>query len=310
MKPSRRFILLCRGFLAVFLVSCLLGLAIHLDNAHNRENNFLASNVEAADDIEQQAWALATEVAGKSRELQEQFVAEVLDLYYRVKDNDLAIFCIPGGWGKKPLIANPEGQSWVVGMKDELDRLGYSYCVVDDIRTGNGLAEYLLEFKEQLTHYPSKAKKLAAKIDFLTKRVSDLKIIVTGQSNGAAFAGEVIRNLEENPRVYSIQIGIPFWHRVFKTSRSLVIDNNGIGIDSLAQRDIFGLFKANLGKIFIINHVPSFTPIDWVISRVVLVFAPYNFGVGLQAPGHEYMWEYPGVGPVIEAFLVDHFSAD
>ena len=310
MKPSRRSLLLCRGFLAVFLVVCLLGLAIYFGNAHNRENNSLTRNIEAMDDIEQQAWEVAKEVVGTSRGVQEQFVVEVLDLYCKVKDNDLAILCIPGGWGKEPLAANAEGQSWLVGMEAELDELGYNYCIVDDIRTGNGLVEYLFEFKEQLTHYPSKAKKLAAKIDFLTQQVADLKIIVTGQSNGAAFAGEVIRNLEENPGVYSIQIGIPFWHRVNKNSQSLVIDNNGVGADSLTQRDILRLFKANLGKIFIINHVPSFTPIDWVITRAALVFRQYNFGLGLQAPGHEYMWEYPGVGPVIEAFLVNNFSAE
>jgi hypothetical protein len=88
----------------------------------------------------------------------------------------------------------------------------------------------------------------------------------------------------------------------------LIIDNNGVGADALAQRDLLRLLKANLAEIFIINHVPSFTPIDWVISRAILVFLPYEFGLGLQAPGHEYMWEYPGVGPVIEAFLVENFS--
>lgn len=310
MKPSRRYILFCRGFLAVFLVGCLLGLMIYLGNANNREINSSTNNMEAMDDIEQQAWGVASEVVGKSRELQEQFVADALWLYYKVKDNDLAIFCIPGGWGKEPLMANAEGQSWVVGIEAELDRLGCSYCVVDDIRTGNGLVEYLFEFKEQLTHYSSKAKILAAKIDFLTKQISGLKIIITGQSNGAAFAGEVIRNLEKNNRVYSIQIGIPFWHRVYADNQSLVIDNNGIGADSLTQRDVLRMLKANLGRIFIINHVPSFTPIDWVVTRAVLVFGSYNFGLGLQAPGHEYMWEYPGVGPAIEAFLVEHFSKD
>lgn len=308
MKSSRRF--LYRGLLAVFLAGCLLGLGIYFGNAYNRETSSSTRDFESMSEVEQQAWQVAAEVVGTSREVQEQFVAEVVDLYYKVKDNDLAIFCIPGGWGKKPLAANAEGQSWVVGMEAELGRLGYTYCIVDDIRTGNSLTEYFFEFKEQLTHYPSKARELAAKIDFLTQQVIDLKVIITGQSNGAAFAGEVVRNLEENPGVYSIQVGTPFWHRVSKASRSLVIDNNGVVADTLTQRDLLRLFKANLGNIFILNHVPSFTPIDWVITRAVLVFWPYNFGLGLQAPGHEYMWEYPGVGPVIEAFLVEHFSTN
>jgi len=310
MKISRSLFSLFRGGLAVFLVACLFGLGIYPGNAHGRDMSSSTRNLELVKDIEQQAWQVAAEVVGTSREAQEQFVAELVDLYHKVKDNDLAIFCIPGGWGKKPLAANVEGRSWLVGIEAELNRLGYKYCEVDDVRTGNGLMEYLFEFKEQLTHYPSKAKELAAKIDFLTNNISDLKVIVTGQSNGAAFAGEVIRRLEDNPEVYSIQVGVPFWHRVFETSRSLVIDNNGVGADALAERDILTLLKANLLKIFVLNHVPSFTPIGWVISRAILVFGPYNFGFGLQAPGHEYMWEYPGVGPVIKSFLVQNFGVD
>ena len=310
MKTSRRLLLLCRGGLAVFLVACLLGLGIYPGNVHGEDMSSSAREFESVKDIEQRAWQVAVEVVGASKEAQRQFVDELLDLYYQVKYNDLAIFCIPGGWGKKPLAANEEGRSWLVGIKAELNRLGYKYCEIDDVRTGNGLMEYLVEFKEQLTHYPSKARELAAKIDFLTDHVAGLKVIVTGQSNGAAFAGEVISHLEDNPEVYSIQVGIPFWHRVSKTSRSLVIDNNGVGADALTERDLLSLLKANAVELFVLNHVPSFTPVDWLISRAILVFGPYNLGLGLKAPGHEYMWEYPGVGPVMEAFLAEHFSRE
>ena len=299
---------LYRGVLAVFLIACLLGLGIYFGNAHSGVTNTLTPNFESMDDIEQQAWKIAARVVGASREGQERFVTELFDLYYKVKDSDVVIFCIPGGWGKKPLDDNSQGRSWLVGIEAEMAKLGYKYCKVDDIRTGQGLFDYLFELKEQLTHYPSKARELAAKIDFLTQQVKGLKVVITGQSNGAAFAGEVVSRLKDNPGVYSIQVGIPFWHRVARASRSLVIDNNGIGADALTERDLLSLFKFNLVKIFVINNAPSFTPIDWVISRAILVFWPYNFGLGLQAPGHEYMWEYPGVGPVIERFLVNNFA--
>jgi hypothetical protein len=258
--------------------------------------------------VEQQAWQVAAEVVGSGKEAQERFVSEVLDLYNEIKGSDLVIFCNSGGWGNKPLSSDYQGQSWLTGIRAKLTQLGYESCVVDDIRTGNSLTDYLFEFKEQLTHYPSKAKELAAKIDFLTKQVTGLKVIITGQSNGAAFASEVITYLKDDPGVYSIQVGIPFWHQMSKASRSLVIDNNGLGADALTDRDLVRLLKANLVRIFILNHAPSFTPVDWVITRAILVFLPYKFGSGLQAPGHEYMWEYPGVGPAIEAFLVKNFG--
>ncbi len=308
MKTRRRLFLFFRYGLAVFLVACLVGLVAYFDKAHGGQASQPAINFESMSPIEQQAWDVASQVVGTSKQAQEQFVSQLLGLYYKVKDHDFAIFCTAGGWGKKPLEADTQGQTWLVGIESELTRLGYNYYEVEDIRTGKGLLDYVFELKEQLTHYPSKAKELAAKIDFLTKHVSGLKVIITGQSNGAAYAGEVITRLQSNPEVYSIQIGIPFWHRVSKTGRSLVIDNNGVGADALTQRDIVRLIKANLVRIFILNKAPAFTPIDWLVTRAVLVFWPYNFGLGMEAPGHDYMWQYPGVGPVIQAFLVKNFS--
>jgi hypothetical protein len=308
MKKSGRFLMLCKGALAVFLAVCLLGLVIYAVGGYSRGANSSGLSLESMSAIEQQAWQAAAEVVGSGKKAQEQFVTEVLDLYSKVKDSDLVIFCNSGGWGNKPLSSDYQGRSWLTGMIAKLTQLGYEPCVIDDIRTGDGLIEHLFEFKEDLTHYPSKAKVLAAKIDFLTQHITDLKVIITGQSNGAAFASEVANRLKDNPKVYSIQVGIPFWHRVREVGRSLVIDNSGIGSDTLADRDLVTIIKSNWGKLLILNHVPSFTPVDWFISRSVLILTSYNFGLGLQAPGHEYMWEYPGVGPVIEAFLVNNFS--
>ncbi|OGN92042.1 MAG: hypothetical protein A2Z75_01315 [Chloroflexi bacterium RBG_13_50_10] len=305
MKSRRLFY---RVGLAVFLVACLLIEVVYFYNAHEGEASKSVPDYASMSAVERQAWQTAEGAVGSNRKIQQQFVNELLGLYYEVKDSDLAIFCISGGWGKKPLSADVQGRSWLAGIEAELGKLGYSYCEVDDIRTGSGLLSYLFEFKEQLMNYPSKARELAAKVDFLTRQVTGLKVILTGQSNGAAFAGEVISRLKENPEVYSIQIGIPFWHRVSKASRSLVIDNNGVGTDALTQKDIVRLIKANLVDLFILNHAPSFTPVDWVITRAVLVFGPYKLGLGLRAPGHDYMWEYPGVGPVIQDFLVKNFS--
>jgi hypothetical protein len=308
MKTGRRLVLLLRFGLAVLVVACIVGSITYFGKAHGGEASQPAPNFESMSPIEQQAWEVASQVVGSSKKAQEQFVTQLLDLYYRVKGHDFALFYTPGGWGKKPLEADRQGQTWLAGIESELTRLGYNYYEVEDIRTGKGLLDYFIELKEQLTHYPSKSKELAAKIDFLTSHVSGLKVIITGQSNGAAFAGEVISRLKGNPEVYSIEIGIPFWHRVSKTDKSLVIDNNGVGADALTQRDIVGLVKSNLVRLFILNKAPAFTPFDWLVTRAVLIFGPYNLGLGMEAPGHDYMWQYPGVGPVIQDFLVKNFG--
>ncbi|MBM3143097.1 MAG: hypothetical protein FJ005_08705 [Chloroflexi bacterium] len=308
MKTSRRFLVLCKGMLAVFLAACLLGLVIYAVGGHSRGTNSSKLSLESMSTVEQQAWQLAREVVGASRDAQEQFVTELLALYAEVKDSDLAIFCNPGGWGKEPLSSDYQGRSCLAGIETSLTKMGYKYYRIEDIRTGSSLVEYLYEFKEHLTHYPSKAKELATKIDFLTQQVAGLKIMIIGQSSGAAFASEVASYLEDNPEVYSIQVGRPFWYRGLQVGQSLVIDSNGIGADAVTERDLVALFKTNWARLFIMNHVPSFTPFDWVITRAVLIFGPSKYGFGLRAPGHEYMWEYPGVGPVIEAFLVKNFG--
>jgi hypothetical protein len=312
MKKSKRSLVprLRKGGLAVVLVVCLLALVVYLGGSLGRQRQLSTPDFESMDSIEQQAWQLADEVVGASREVQEQFVAELLDLCYKAKDSDLAIFCNAGGWGKKPLAADYQGRTWMAGIEAKLTELGCDYCIVDGVRTGSGMVEYLVEFKEQLTHYPSKAKELAAKIRFLTQQVSGLKIIVAGQSSGAAFSSEVARYLEDYPGVYSIQVGTPFWHRAPEVAQSLVIDNSGVGADALAGRDLVTLFKANWVKLFVIGQAPSFTPVDWLMTRAFLVFGAYNFNLGMEAPGHEYMWEYPGVGPVIEAFLAENFGTE
>lgn len=310
MHKYGRFIVfwLRKGWLAAVLVACLIVLAGYFVIAHSRAADFSALDFESMDAIEQQAWQLAREVVGASRDAQEKFVMELLALYEKVKDNDLAIFCSPGGWGKEPLAADYQGRSWLGGIEAELTKLGYKYCIIDDTRTGSGLVEYFFEFKEHLTHYPSKAKELAAKIQFLTQQIDGLQVVLTGQSSGAGFTSEIARYLEDNPEVYSIQVGRPFWYRGPEVGQSLVIDNNGVGADAVTERDLVALFKNNWARLFIMNHVPSFTPVDWLITRTVLIFGPSKYGFGLRAPGHEYMWEYPGVGPVIKAFLVENFG--
>lgn len=311
MQKSKGYLVLLRKVgLVVILVACPLAAVVYLGSDGSRDASLPGPEFESMDAVERQAWELAGEVVGMSRGVQEQFVTELLGLYYKVKDSDLAVFCSPGGWGKKTLSVDYQGRSWLAGIEAKLHEMGYKYCIVDDVRTGEGLTEYLFEFKEQLTHYPSKARKLAAKIDFLTQQVVDLRILIAGQSNGAAFAGEVAKCLEGTPGVYSIQVGIPFWHRVPEVGRSLVIEGSGVGFDALAERDFLTLLEANWVKLFVMGQAPYFTPVDWLITRAVLVFGAYGFNLGLDAPGHEYMWEYPGVGPVIEAFLVESFGVE
>ncbi len=131
--------MLFRCGLALFLVACIAGLVFYFGKAHGEETSQPALNFESMSPIEQQAWDVASQVVGSSKKAQEQFVSQLLDLYYKVKDHDFAIFWTAGGWGKKPLEADTQGQTWLVGIESELTKLGYNYYEVEDIRTGKGL---------------------------------------------------------------------------------------------------------------------------------------------------------------------------
>ena len=312
MRRIKRFLVFWRSRveMAAVLIVCLLASTIYLSSAQRNEMHLSELEFATMGIVERQAWQLTEEVIEAGIDVKEQFAAELLALYYEAKDCGFVVFCSSGGWGKKTLASDCQGRSWLTGIEAKLTELGYTYCIVDGIRTGDGLKEYLFEFKEHLAHYPSKAEQMAAKIDFLTQQIADIKILITGQSNGAAFASEVAEQLEDNPEVYSIQVGCPFWYEAPEVSRSLVIDSGGVEVDALARSDIVTLLKANWLKLFIIGHAPSFTPFDWLVTKAFLIFGLQDYNLGLEAPGHEYMWEYPGVGPVIGTFLVENFGME
>ena len=308
MKSKGRIFWLRIFAAAVVLTVAFAGAAAYVSSNHGSEFSQMPLTAGSTAPVEQQAWALASQIVGSGKEAQERFAGQLLELYNEVKGHDLVIFCEPGGWGKKPMETDVQAESWLVGIESVLGQLGYNYYEVEDIRTDKGLGGYFFELKEQFTHYPLKAKELSAKIEFLTRNIAGLKVIVAGQSNGAGLAGEVTNLLQANPNVFSIQVGIPFWHRIMQNSRSLIINENGIGPDSLTRKNIPEILKKNWVQLFILNKVPAFTPFDWLVTRAVLIFGPYNLGLGMEAPGHDYFWDYPGVGPVIQSFLVRNFS--
>ena len=59
-------------------------------------------------------------------------------------------------------------------------------------------------------------------MDFLTSYLPDLRVIISGESNGSVVADDAMGILKDNPQVYSIQTGPPFWHKSTESERALV----------------------------------------------------------------------------------------
>jgi hypothetical protein len=164
---------------------------------------------------------------------------------------------------------------------------------MDYKRTRHGFAGIIGEVEELLGLQPAKAEELAARVDFLTRNIPGLRVILTGESNGATIAEDTMGLLKDNPNVFSIQTGPPMWHLSHEFPRSLVVMNNGVQPDTFSNGDIILIMRSNAESAFGI----------------------YEGGRGdillyIGAPGHYYNWDYPEVRSQVERFLTEQFSVN
>jgi len=139
---------------------------------------------------------------------------------------------------------------------------------------------------------------MAAELRFITRHLNTLKVILIGASQGAAFSNAVLRQLGEVRRVYSIELGIFFPHmpRRVITDRTLAMDSNGVMPDPMSHRNLKAGFRAY-----------ATAPFEWIKYR--LQGRPEKFSYCINAPGHNYNWEYPEVQGQIIDFLNLNFGA-
>ena len=238
---------------------------------------------------------LTHELYGDGQEKGGDFENQLLAMYQRARDKDFIVLFNPGGWGWNLADASPGWSSIITGIKAELTVSGYQSVLLNYHRTTDTLRGRLNEMVEMLTGYSSKAVPLATRVQFLTCQIPSLKVIIVGESNGTIISDETMRILANNPRVYSIQTGTPFWHNSTTLDRTLILNDNGIVADSFSNGDIFTMAVANF-KICLGLPFPE--------------EQSGTIGHFVRAPGHDYWWQYPGVYPLITEFLNNNFGTD
>jgi hypothetical protein len=249
---------------------------------------------EIPESVVADAGAMAMDLYGDYQDKRDEYVNQLLTAYVEVKDQDFVVIFNPGGWGTKILENSPAWTEICEGITLELDRLGYSTLMLDYRRTTRSLRGINKELVELFAVYPSKAESLTRRVEFLTRNVPDLKIIVAGESNGTVISDTVMARLQDNPRVYSIQTGPPFWHKRMALERTLVLDTNGHIPDAFSQGDVPSMLITSLKALV---GVPLTE--DEENGRI------FYF---IRAPGHDYRWQYPGVCLKITDFLKQNFS--
>ena len=243
--------------------------------------------------VTEDAVSLAMELFGDSQEKYDAFINQLLAMYSETKDKDFIIFFNSGGWGWNVVENSPDWWSILTGVESELDSSGYTSLLLNYQRTVDTLQGRLDELVEMFTGYPSKAADLAYRVEFLTSHISGLKVILAGESNGTIISDETMNILKDNPQVYSIQIGPPFWHESIIQDRALVLTSNGVIPDSFSQGDFPTMIWANLRALFGLSQSEE-------DSGRILHY--------VLAPGHEYQWQYPEVYSQVKNFLTKNFG--
>ncbi len=243
-------------------------------------------NPELAED----AAVLAAELFGDNQQKSDDFISQLLATYLAARDKDIVVIFNSGGFGWTPIEDSPQGQSFVAGIESVLAGSGYRVLLLEHFRTAETLNGVLGEIMAEVDLYPSKAKDLALRVEFLTDHIPGISVILTGQSNGSAICESVMIILKGNRQVYGIQLGPSFWNDSVVSDRSLVMRSNGIVPDSISQGDMFTIIRANLEALFGISQE-----------------SPGHILLYIGAPGHDYRWEYEAVRSQVTDFLNKHW---
>jgi len=236
---------------------------------------------------------MAAEVVGNNQKKLQNFVDQLLATYIDAKNSDVVVVFNPGGWGWNASHTSGWG-SILDGMKAQLESEGYQTLVLNYRRTSSGIAAIFKEFFEAAMRYPNKARDLAMRIKFLTDNLPDLRVIIAGESTGTVISDKTMIILKDDPRVYSIQTGTPFWHKPAELDRTLLINSNGATVDTFSYGDVPAMIWASVKSWFGLSSPNE---------------KPGNILFWLRAPGHDYSWQYPGVYNGVVNFIKKNFGS-
>ena len=252
--------------------------------------------------LQEEANHLAQQLFGNDSEKCTGFTKKLLDICIRAQGKDFLLIHNPGGWGSTLLEHCMRWERSIVeGVSNTLERLGYSWLLIQHFRSGNSWWAHMRDIKDQarffLTGESYKMEVMAAELEFIIRHLSSIKVITIGVSQGAAFGNAVMQHLHGLHQVYSLELGMPFFYRSRRvvTERTLAIDSNGLMPDALMEWDIITIVKTF-----------SAAPFRWIKYR--LQGKPVKFTYCINIPGHDYNWDYPEVRQQIGEFLGTNFG--
>lgn len=213
-------------------------------------------------------------------------ISQMTSLYLTARNRDVVIIFNPGGWGWASISQMPFWATILNGMQQALEKMGQKVMILNYLRTTRSLSGMLGEAGALIKLSRAKGHELALQAEYLVRHLPRLKVIIAGESNGAAMAEDAMRFLRDNRRIFSVQTGTPFWAPSTPHPRSLIINHNGTEPDSFSNGNLCRIITANIQSLF---------------GRYKGSQGNILFYIG--APGHVYNWEYSVVREKITAFL-------
>lgn len=207
---------------------------------------------------------------------------------------DVIIIFNSGGWGNTPLEEAEDFAPIIEGIQKTLSDWGYNSLVIPYTRTKDNFFGKITGAKDFLNSFELSSSLLAEEIEALVERTPDKKVIVAGLSSGGAFASETYEKISEETKdsITVIAAGTPFWANISEPGNILQLNN--AGKDSLAKGKIKNLLFSLLKS-----------PFKWLSAKTK--GRTLSFSQAIQAPGHDYSWNAPEVGPEIVSFLKNRF---
>ena len=217
---------------------------------------------------------------------------------------DVLVVHSPGGWGCADIkhLINWE-RSLVIGIQDALSKLGLNAVLVQYFRSGNTFWDHLTHIPEQIKYFLTgeiyQAKVMAAQVRFIYEHLHNIKIVLLGVSQGAAFNNSVMEHSDRNPNIFSIEVGTFFTQlkRRVITEQTLALDSNGLMPDPVVRRNVGAALKAYF-----------LAPFSWAKYKFAGQSVKYTYCINV--PGHDYNWNYPDVQRRISDFLKVHLFSD
>lgn len=245
---------------------------------------------------------LAQKFFKRSHSKREELISGFQTFFTKAIGKDFLIVHSPGGWGNTKWEGLLEWEkSIVTGVTATLEKLGYSYSIVQYFRSGDGwlrhMRDILKESRFFITGVSPRAQVMSEVLKLLAKNLTELKVILVGASQGAAFNNAAMQFVGNQERIYSIELGTFFPHMSHRilTDRTIAIDSNGIMRDPMCNRDLWAGTRSYFKAFY-----------RWIMYKIQ--GKPVKFTHCINTPGHEYQWEYPAVHTNITEFLTARFG--